>query len=133
VLPGGVKRMIVKMGAEPAMEMPAMAGMVKVPESDIEQVKPIGKETIVTPAGTFVCDHYQVNGQDAWINADVSPYGLVKADGPNGTILLQKKLSGVSTRITETPQRIPGMDQLFGGAGAPQLPAGLLKGLQDQD
>lgn len=122
ILPGQVKRTIVKAAGQPAMELPAMSAP-KVPETDIQQTaKLVGKETISTPAGSFSCEHYQSQESggtvDAWVAAQVSPYGLVKMNGPQTTMVLSKVITGAKSRITETPQKIempemPDMDEIM--------------------
>lgn len=122
IVPGQVKRTIVKAAGQPAMEMPAMSAP-KVPETDIDKdAKLIGRESVTTPAGTFSCDHYQTQGSggtaDVWVAAQISPYGLVKMTGQGTTMLLSKVVTGARSRITETPQKIempdmPGMEEMM--------------------
>lgn len=119
VAPGGVQRVIVKSGGEPAMELPGMSAGQGMPETGIEKAaKLIGKESVSTPAGTFSCDHYQTKDgsgtADVWVAENVSPYGLVKMTGPGTTMVLSRLITDTRTRITETPQKIelPGMADL---------------------
>src|SRR4030042_4836373 len=79
-----IKRMIVKMGNEPAMEMPAQ--MMQQPSKGQGQSgKAIdkGTETIKVPAGTFKTQQMQYQEAegvvDQWIYKDVSPYGMIKS------------------------------------------------------
>ena len=114
----GVHRYIVKPGNEPAIELPAMQAR-GVPQTDLEKDgKLLGQEPITTPAGTFSCQHYRVEDRDGpadiWVADAVSPYGVVKFVGPDLTMTLERTITGVTTRIQETPQKLdlPNMDDL---------------------
>jgi len=119
----GVKRMIVKMGDEPAMEMP-----VQMMQGSKDQGQPKGKiidkgtESIKVPAGTFTAQHMQYqDGEtvvDTWVHKDVSPYGMVKSQSKEFEMVLLGYGTGAKTLITETPQKfeMPQMPQM------PQLP-----------
>ncbi len=109
VPPGGIKRTIMKAGTEPAIEMPVMRGH-SAPETNLkESAKLIGREQVSTPAGNFACDHYQSQEgkitTDVWIAEQVSPYGLVKMESKDTTMVLSKIVKGATTKITETPQK----------------------------
>ena len=122
ILPGQVKRTIVKAAGQPAMELPAM-NAPKVPETDIDKTaKRVGTETIATPAGSFACDHYQSQESggtvDVWVATKVSPYGLVKMASPGTTMVISKLITGAKSRITETPQKLdipsmPSMEEMM--------------------
>jgi hypothetical protein len=70
---------------------------------------------VTVPAGAFLCDHYQDksgNGTtDVWASAKVSPWGAVKANTPDSSMVLQKVLTGETSKITGEPQKMgfPGM------------------------
>lgn len=126
----GVKRSIMKLGNEPAMEFPMLAAMTQsVPEDVRSTGQRIGQESVTVPAGTFSCEHYRATARgetvDAWLSTSVSPYGVVKSTSPKATMLLKRVISGARTKITETPQsvQVPGLDGLLGGKGGgmPQL------------
>ena len=107
----GPQRLIIKAAGQPAMELPVTPQAQQVPETNLKQTaKLIGKEQITTLAGTFSCDHYQMNERggtvDTWMTAAVSPYGLVKMTSRDTTITLAKVVKGAKSRITETPQKI---------------------------
>lgn len=118
-----IKRMIVKAGSEPAMEMPVMmmqgmhgkkAGRAKGKFTNK------GTETISTPAGSFKTEHLQYEGEnglvvDTWIAKDVSPYGLVKSKGKDFEMTLLKNGMGAKTQITETPRKIDMPAGMMGG------------------
>lgn len=116
--PKNVKRMIVKMGNEPAMEMPVE--MMQGPEGQEVEGKTIdkGTESIKVPAGTFTARHiqYQHEGlaEDTWIHKDVSPYGVVKSKSKDFEMVLIGYGTGAKTQITEKPQKfeMPQMPQM---------------------
>jgi len=104
-----VKRMIVKTGNEPAMEMPVE--MMQQSSKGQEQKGKIvdkGAETIKVPAGSFKTQHMQyqdVETVDTWIYKDVSPYGLIKSQTKDMEMVLLGYGTGAKTLITETPQK----------------------------
>ena len=104
-----VKRMIVKMGNEPAMEMPIQ--MMQASEDQGQKGKTIdkGMESIKVPAGTFTARHiqYQYEGivEDTWIHKDISPYGVVKSKSKDFEMVLLGYGTGAKTQITERPQK----------------------------
>ncbi len=110
IAPGQVKRLIVKTAGQPAMEFPVMQAQ-GFPQTDLKQTaKLVGHEQITTSAGTFACDHYQVQEQggpaDVWVTPSVSPYGLVKLTSSGMTLTLAKVVKEAKSRITETPQKL---------------------------
>lgn len=121
-----IKRMIVKMGNEPAMEMPVQMMQPSRTEERAEKSGKIidkGVETIKVPAGTFKTQHLQIQDPegivDAWVYKDVSPYGLIKSQSKDMEMVLIGYGSGAKTQITETPQKfeIPQIPQF------PQVPS----------
>ena len=113
-----VKRMIVKQGNEPAMEMPV--DMMQQPSRDRGPSGKIidkGTETITVPAGTFKTQHSQYQDAEAvvdtWIYRDVSPYGMIKSASKDMEMVLIGYGTGAKTLITETPQKfeMPQMPQ----------------------
>ncbi len=114
-----VKRMIVKMGDEPAMEMP-----VQMMQGSKDQGQQRGKfidkgtESIKVPAGTFTAQHMQYqDGEtvvDTWVHKDISPYGMVKSQSKEFDMVLLGYGMGAKTLITETPQKfeMPQMPQM---------------------
>ncbi|MCM8794365.1 MAG: hypothetical protein NC819_00960 [Candidatus Omnitrophica bacterium] len=111
VVQGTPKRAIMKAGKEPAIEMPLNMMGSSAPSTNLKQTATlIGKETISTPAGNFVCDHYQDDDRgnvvDVWVTPKVSPYGLVKMTSKGMNMVLSKVITGATSRITETPQRL---------------------------
>jgi hypothetical protein len=112
-----LKRMIVKSGDEPAMEMPvemmAMMGGMAEPESETPETvaADLGAESVTVPAGTFDANHWQyASGDavfDAWISAGVGPYGVIKSTSPEFEMVLVARGDKAVTLITETPQALP--------------------------
>jgi len=119
-----VKRMIMKHGKEPAMEMPAMGGQKQAKGQD-PKVKTVdkGMEKVTVPAGTFMARHiqYQYDKEevDSWVAEKVSPYGLVKSTGKDFEMQLTGYGTGAKTQITETPKKFD----------MPRMPAGMPKGM----
>lgn len=107
--PKNVKRIIVKMGNEPAMEMPIQ--MMQASEDQGQKGKTIdkGMESIKVPAGTFTVRHiqyqYEELVEDIWVHKDVSPYGVVKSKSKDFEMVLLGYGSGAKTEITERPQK----------------------------
>ncbi len=113
-----VKKLIIKMGNEPAMEMPLQ--MMQVSEGQEQKGKTLDKGTvsIKVPAGTFTARHIQYHHEeiveDAWIHKDVSPYGVVKSKSKDFEMVLLGYGTGAKTQITERPQKfeMPQMPQM---------------------
>jgi hypothetical protein len=116
-----IVRMIVKMGNQPAMEMPIQ--MMQASKEPGQRGKITGKiidkgtESIKVPAGTFTVQHMQYqDGEivvDTWVHKDVSPYGMVKSQSKEFEMALLGYGTGAKTSITETPQKfeMPQMPQ----------------------
>src|SRR4030043_2116740 len=105
-----VKRMIVKQGNDPAMEMPVqMMGQASKAQESRGKVIDKGTETIKVPAGTFKTQHAQYQDAegvvDTWVYKDVSPYGLIKSQTKDHEMVLIGYGTGAKTLITETPQK----------------------------
>jgi hypothetical protein len=113
-----VKRMIVKQGNEPAMEMPVeMMQQSAKGQGQTGKIIDKGTETIKVPAGTFKTQHMQyqdVETVDTWIYKDVSPYGMIKSVSKDTEMVLIGYGTGAKTQITETPQKFE----------MPQMPEG---------
>jgi len=115
-----IKRLIVKEGDKPAMEMPIEMMKQASPKGQEAKGKIVDKgiETINVPAGTFKAQHMQYQAQegsaDVWIYKDVSPYGLIKSQSKDTEMVLTGYGTGAKTLITETPQKfeMPQMPQI---------------------
>jgi len=108
--PNSVKRVIIKTGNEPAMEMPIqMWKQGSKPEESKGKLIDKGKETIKVPAGTFATQHFQHQESgslvDSWIYKDVSPYGLIKSQSKDFEMVLTGYGTGAKSLITEKPQK----------------------------
>jgi len=105
-----IKRLIVKTGNEPAMEMPVE--MMQASEDQAEKGKTIdiGTESIKVPAGTFTARHIQYKFEelveDTWIYKDVFPYGVVRSKSKDFEMVLLGYGTGAKMQITEKPQKL---------------------------
>ncbi len=106
-----VKRIIIKSGDQPAMEMAGQTPRQspKSEESAKGKLVEKGTETIKVPAGTFTTKHFQyqdANGvTDTWIYKDIHPYGLIKSQSKDFEMVLLAYGTGAQTQITETPRK----------------------------
>lgn len=113
-----VTRMIMQMAGRPATEMPAMGRMQQKQSLDIRsEADKVGSESVTTPAGDFTADHYRMkNGSgDFWVSDKVSPYGLIKYQGKDMTMVLTKVVTGAKDKIVGTP--VPFNPALMMGGG----------------
>lgn len=80
----------------------------------------LGSETITVPAGTFACEHYRAKdgSGEVWISDKVSPWGLVKYQGKDSSMVLAKQISDAKDKITGTP--VPFNPMAFGQGQRPQ-------------
>lgn len=121
VVDGGVTytaRTIMQMGNNPPMEMPAaMASKAQTPVEIKDKADDLGSESVTVPAGTFSCEHYRMKDGtgEAWVSAKVSPFGLVKSQDKDSSMVLLKTVSGVTDKITGTP--VPFNPMMFMGRG----------------
>jgi hypothetical protein len=110
--------MIVKVGSQPAMKMsPQMLGMIgsHMAQDNLAMEfarqcatsRVVGPETVTVPAGSIPAIHVKsADGGDAWLAKGI-PFGLVKAVGKQGTLVLTGHGSDAKSAITETPQEMP--------------------------
>ena len=107
--PKGIKRMIVKMGDEPAMEMPLQMMQGSKDQGQKGKTFDKGTESIKVPAGTFTARRIQYQFEDlvedTWVHKDVSPYGVVKSKSKDFEMVLLGHGTGAKTQITEKPQK----------------------------
>jgi len=115
-----IAKMIMQMRAGQPMEMPAqMIGHAAQQTFDIrDKADKVGSESVTTPAGTFMADHYHMKdgSGDFWVSEKISPYGVIKGQGKDGNIVLTKVVTDAKDKITGTP--------------VPFNPAALLQGIQ---
>ena len=104
-----IKRMIVKMGNDPAMEMPVQMMQTSSGQGQKGKIIDKGTESIKVPAGTFTTQHMQYqDGEmtvDNWFHKDVSPLRAVKSQSKDFEMVLLGYGTGAKTLITETPQK----------------------------
>jgi len=103
-----VSRMIMQMGNRPPMEMPTQmtrSSAQKQPADIRDRAEDIGSETVTTPAGTFTAEHYKMKdgSGDAWVAPKAGPYGLVKFQGKETSMVLTKVITDAKDKITGTP------------------------------
>ena len=104
-----VTRVIMQMPNRPPMEMPMQmykANAQKQPADIRDRAEDLGSESVTTPAGTFVAEHYKMKdgSGDAWVAPKAGPYGLVKFQGKDSTMVLTKVITDAKDKITGTPQ-----------------------------
>jgi hypothetical protein len=99
---------IMQFPGRPPMEMPAQMGRREhssQPADIRTDSQNLGSESITVPAGTFTCEHYRAkDGSDSWISKDVPPWGLVKHQGKDSSMVLVKVISDAKDKIVGTPQ-----------------------------
>lgn len=123
-----IAKMIMQMPGRPPMEMPAQMTRMAEPKQSLDirdKADDVGTESVTTPAGTFTAHHYKMKdgSGDFWLSEQVSPYGLIKGQGKDFTMVLLKVVSGVKDKITGTPVPFnPMMMGRPGAAGAPPQP-----------
>jgi hypothetical protein len=105
-----VAKMIMQMGSRAPMEMPAQMTQVaqgaQQKATDIRgEADDVGSESVTVPAGTFSCEHYHMKDDsgDFWISDKISPYGLIKQQGKNDSMVLTKVVTDAKDQITGTP------------------------------
>ena len=78
------------------------------------EAEDVGSESVTTPAGTFTTEHYKMKdgSGDVWVAEKAGPYGLVKYQGKDVTMLLTKVITDGKDKITGTPQ--PFNPMMFG-------------------
>lgn len=116
--PSGIRAMVMKAGDQPAMKMPAqmvrMMGSRMAPNPALERARECGGATVVgweeieVPAGNFRALHVTIENGDAWVSTEI-PFGLVRAAGKDGEIVLLAHGADAKSSITETPREMPGM------------------------
>jgi hypothetical protein len=104
-----VTRMIMQMPNRPPMEMPMQmykANAQKQPADIRDRAEDVGSESVATPAGTFTTEHYKMKdgSGDAWVAPKAGPYGLVKFQGKDSTMVLTRVITDAKDKITGTPQ-----------------------------
>jgi hypothetical protein len=103
-----VTRMIMQMPGRPPMEMSTQMmhqDRSRQPADIRSDAEDLGSESVTVPAGTFTCEHYRSkkDSADTWISEKVSPYGMVKHQSTDTTMVLTKVITNAKDKITGTP------------------------------
>jgi hypothetical protein len=103
-----VSRMIMQMPNRPPMEMPSqmLKSRQETQPADIRQLaEEVGSESVTTPAGTFNTIHYRMKdgSGDVWVAEKAGPYGMVKFQGKDSSMVLTKIIPDAQDKITGTP------------------------------
>jgi hypothetical protein len=123
-----IPKMIIQAGGRGPMEISgAMMGMMasrsggSVPsaKADVHNgAEVVGTESVTTPAGTFDCEHLRTKeGSDVWIAPKTGPWGLVKTNSKDTSMVLVKVFTDAKSHVVGTPQS---MDSMMGGRGRGQ-------------
>jgi hypothetical protein len=102
-----VVKIIMQRPGSPPMEMPAQMAQRNPPRpADIRSdAQDLGSESVTVPAGTFACEHYKLkDGGDAWVAKGISPWGMVKFQSTDNSMVLTKVITDAKDKITGTPQ-----------------------------
>lgn len=114
-------RMIMQMPGQDPMEMDMNVNMAgrrmqqsSTPSDIREKAERVGTETITVPAGTFSCEHYKMKdgSADVWVSDKVSPWGLVKSQGKDSSMVLTKVITDAKDHITGTPKKFDPMQMM---------------------
>lgn len=123
-----VPKMIIQAGGRGPMEISgAMMGMMAsrggasapAPKADVHAgAEVVGTESVTTPGGTFECEHLRTKeGSDVWIAPKTGPWGLVKSNSKDSSMVLVKVITDAKSHVVGTPQS---MDSMMGGRGRGQ-------------
>lgn len=121
--PEEVRGVVMKAAGQPAMRLPEsmlsqMRGQMNSPIGDMAEScargELLGSETVEVPAGSFAThkirpvDMGEGTPDAMWLATDV-PFGVVKSEGPDGTMVLLEYGSDAMSSISEAPRSMPGM------------------------
>lgn len=113
IVPGdtSAQKVIMQMPGRPPMEMPMQMGRAgganATAPSDVRNLaEDVGTESITTPAGTFSCEHYKMKdgSGDTWVSSKVPPFGVIKHQGKDSSMVLTKVITDAKDKIVGTPQ-----------------------------
>jgi len=122
-------RMVIQAPGQPPMEMSsAIMGMMAsrgggavptAPKPDArEGGENLGAESVTTPAGTFECEHWRSKeGSSVWIAPNAGPWGMVKMQSTDASMMMTKVFTDAKSHIVGTPVS---MDSMMGGRGRGQ-------------
>jgi hypothetical protein len=82
-----------------------------IPGDIRDKAERVGTESVTVPAGTFSCEHYKMKdgSSDVWVSDKVNPWGLVKMQGKDSSIILAKVITDAKDHITGTPKKFDPM------------------------
>jgi hypothetical protein len=105
-----------EMDANILMAMGGRRGEQPIPSDIRDKSELVGTETITVPAGTFSCDHYRMKdgSSEAWVSDKVSPWGLVKEQNKESSLVLTKIITDAKDHITGTPRKFNPADMMRG-------------------
>jgi hypothetical protein len=123
-------RLVLQMSGQDPMEMdlntnPMGRGMKQTtPVTIADKAEIVGTDTVTVPAGTFSCTHYRMKDGtgDAWVSDKVSPWGLVKSQDKDSTVVLAKVISDAKDHITGTPKKFDPTQMMRGMGQQGQQP-----------
>jgi hypothetical protein len=123
-------RMVMQMPGQDPMEMDmnmnAMGRGMKqtTPVNIADKAEIVGTESVTVPAGTFSCTHFRMKdgSGEAWVSDKVSPWGLVKSQSKDSTMVLAKVITDAKDHITGTPKKFD-MGQMMRGMGQQGQPS----------
>jgi hypothetical protein len=115
-------RMVIQMSGQDPMEMdmnmnPMGRGMKQTtPVTIADKAEIVGTDSVTVPAGTFSCTHYRMKDGtgDAWVSDKVSPWGLVKSQDKDTSMVLAKVITDAKDHITGTPKKFDPMQMMRG-------------------
>ncbi|HXP81944.1 MAG TPA: hypothetical protein VN976_18740 [Verrucomicrobiae bacterium] len=115
-------RMVIQMSGQDPMEMdmntnPMGRGMKQTtPVTIADKAEIVGTDTVTVPAGTFSCTHYRMKDGtgEAWVSDKVSPWGLVKSQDKDSSMVLAKVITDAKDHITGTPKKFDPMQMMRG-------------------
>jgi hypothetical protein len=114
-------RMVMQQPGQDPMELDMNMGMMKgrqTPQTNLSDIRDkaelVGTESVTVPAGTFSCQHYRMKdgSSDAWVSDKVAPWGLVKTQGKNSSMVLTKVITDAKDHITGTPKKFDPMQMM---------------------
>jgi hypothetical protein len=104
-------KMVMQMPGQPPMEMdggmPGGRTNTALANNLADKAEIVGTESVTVPAGTFSCTHYRMKDGtgEAWVSDKVSPWGLVKSQDKDTSMVLAKVITDAKDHITGTPQK----------------------------
>jgi hypothetical protein len=116
-------RMVMQMPGQDPMEMdstmnPTGRRMQQTTPANIaDKAEIVGTETVTVPAGTFSCTHFRMKdgSGDAWVSDKVGPWGLVKSQNKDSSMVLAKVITDAKDHITGTPKKFDPMQMMRQG------------------